>query len=112
MSANSLIRELLNAFGGWNTTLIKSSFLSIDAETILGLPLPYRLHPDSQVCHFTKEGLYSVTSGYWLAEKMKIAMAILLLLPWLIGGSFYESFIFLRSLMFSYGRFIMMGYVL
>ncbi|KAL5756427.1 hypothetical protein ACOSQ2_021173 [Xanthoceras sorbifolium] len=49
MSANSLIRELLNAFGGWNTTLIKSSFLSIDAETILGLPLPYRLHPDSQL---------------------------------------------------------------
>ncbi|KAL5855364.1 hypothetical protein ACOSQ4_005166 [Xanthoceras sorbifolium] len=47
MPANLMVRDLMNASRGWNSALIKSNFLSIDANAILGLPPPSCLHPVS-----------------------------------------------------------------
>ncbi|KAL5788109.1 hypothetical protein ACOSP7_005058 [Xanthoceras sorbifolium] len=47
MPANLMVRDLMNASRGWNSALIKSNFLSIDADAILGLPPPSCLHPVS-----------------------------------------------------------------
>ncbi|XP_062020972.1 uncharacterized protein LOC133737440 [Rosa rugosa] len=41
-----------------------------EAEMIFGMPLGLRNVPDKLVWHFTKNGTYSVKSGYWVARDM------------------------------------------
>ncbi|KAL5809057.1 hypothetical protein ACOSQ3_029748 [Xanthoceras sorbifolium] len=50
--------------------LIKSHFLSLDAKAILSQPLPSQPWSDSLLWHYNKDGVYSVKSGYWLAERL------------------------------------------
>ncbi|KAL5861015.1 hypothetical protein ACOSQ4_002311 [Xanthoceras sorbifolium] len=60
--------DLISASGGWNSIFIKSNFSCIDAEAILALPYPSAIVPDRLIWHYNKDGLFTVKSGYLLAE--------------------------------------------
>ena len=55
---------------GWNRPLILQLFSSADASAILNIPLSYRLPPDDLVWLHSKNGCYSVRSGYHVACQM------------------------------------------
>jgi hypothetical protein len=50
----------------WKTELVKELFLPQEATTILGIPLSFRNPADSLVWGATKQGVYTVRSGYHL----------------------------------------------
>jgi hypothetical protein len=50
----------------WKTELVKELFLPQEATTILGIPLSFRNLADSLVWGATKQGVYTVRSGYHL----------------------------------------------
>ncbi|KAK2658363.1 hypothetical protein Ddye_004896 [Dipteronia dyeriana] len=56
--------------GGWNHQLVRDSFLPMDAELILVLPLISSSDRDSLVWHFDRFGCYSVRSGYWVGLNL------------------------------------------
>ncbi|KAL5792216.1 hypothetical protein ACOSP7_000810 [Xanthoceras sorbifolium] len=59
-----------SASGAWNSELVRSSFAPIDADCILSLPTSMRSCPDKLLWHYSKDGKYSVKSGYWLASSL------------------------------------------
>ncbi|KAK3212875.1 hypothetical protein Dsin_017581 [Dipteronia sinensis] len=70
LKGHVLVSQLIAASGGWNHQLIRESFLPMDADLILSLPLN-----SSGVCHlivwhFDKFGYYSVRSGYWVGMNL------------------------------------------
>ncbi|KAL5579373.1 hypothetical protein UlMin_011815 [Ulmus minor] len=65
--ADSLVSELLDNAGRWNTQLIRDSFLDFEAEKILQIPRSSLSLADSYCWHFDNKGLYSVSSAYKLA---------------------------------------------
>ena len=50
----------------WDTEKIRGSFLPYDADAILQIPLSYRSPPNKLIWHATKNGKFSVRSGYHL----------------------------------------------
>ena len=48
----------------WDSEKIRASFLPYDAEAILQIPLSSRSPPDKLIWHATRDGKYSVRSGY------------------------------------------------
>ena len=50
----------------WKAGLVKEMFLPHEATSILGIPLSHRSPTDSLVWEATKNGVYSVRSGYHL----------------------------------------------
>ncbi|KAL6989136.1 hypothetical protein U1Q18_014888, partial [Sarracenia purpurea var. burkii] len=55
----------------WNSQKIQQ-ILPFDAEIIEGIPLSYLAIEDELVWHFTKDGRYSVRSGYHLEQSNKL----------------------------------------
>lgn len=52
----------------WNSLLMEDLFTKEEAETIMSIPLSLRQLEDKYVWHFDKRGIYSVRSGYHLAQ--------------------------------------------
>ncbi|XP_062005888.1 uncharacterized protein LOC133723072 [Rosa rugosa] len=65
------VEHLLTESGAWNVPLIQSLFLAHEAETILAMPLGLRSIPDKLVWHFTKNGNFTVKTGYWVARALQ-----------------------------------------
>ncbi|KAL5854464.1 hypothetical protein ACOSQ4_004266 [Xanthoceras sorbifolium] len=65
-----MVASLKSASGAWDSALVRSSFAPIDADCILSLPTSVRSCPDKLMWHHSKDGLYSVKSGYWLAASL------------------------------------------
>lgn len=61
------VADLLQQPGKWNKQLIQENFLSPDAELIFTIPISPFSHEDSWLWHYSKNGSYSVKSGYNLA---------------------------------------------
>ena len=61
------VAELIQHPGKWNVDLIQESFLLPDSQLIFTIPLSPFNHTDSWLWHYTKNGRYSVKSGYNLA---------------------------------------------
>lgn len=53
----------------WNNTLVKEMFNAVDVNSILSIPISQRLPNDDLIWNFTKNGSYSVKSGYWVKRK-------------------------------------------
>ncbi|KAL5537585.1 hypothetical protein UlMin_044677 [Ulmus minor] len=66
LPATSKVSDMLQEDGRWNETLIRSSFLEFEADTILNLPRPSSRVYDSYCWHYKSKGSYSVKSGYRL----------------------------------------------
>ncbi|KAK2662429.1 hypothetical protein Ddye_001003 [Dipteronia dyeriana] len=64
LGENSTVRSLISPTGGWNSELIRVSFVEEEADAILSLPLAATSTPDSMVWHFDNTGEYTVRSGY------------------------------------------------
>ena len=56
----------------WDKERIEASFHKFDAEAILKILLSRRLVQDSIVWIHTKNGKYSVKSGYHIAKQLKL----------------------------------------
>ena len=52
----------------WNLGLVRSLFHTNEANTILSMPISYRLPKDSLFWKFSKNGDYEVKSGYFVAR--------------------------------------------
>ncbi|KAL5779613.1 hypothetical protein ACOSQ2_010350 [Xanthoceras sorbifolium] len=65
-----MVASLKSASGAWDSALVRSSFAPIDADCILSLPTSVRSCPDKLMWHHSKDGMYSVKSGYWLAASL------------------------------------------
>ncbi|KAL5742583.1 hypothetical protein ACOSP7_011960 [Xanthoceras sorbifolium] len=65
-----MVASLKSASGAWDLALVRSSFAPIDADCILSLPTSVRSCPDKLMWHHSKDGMYSVKSGYWLAASL------------------------------------------
>ena len=57
----------------WDREWIQALFHQFDAKAILQVPLSRRVVQDSLVWLFTKNGRYSVTSGYHVVKLLKMA---------------------------------------
>lgn len=55
---------------GWNRPLILQLFSIADASAILNIPLSYRLPPDTLFWLHSKNGCFSVKSGYHVASQL------------------------------------------
>ncbi|PRQ16242.1 putative ribonuclease H-like domain, reverse transcriptase zinc-binding domain-containing protein [Rosa chinensis] len=58
--------------GSWNFELISGSFWESEVSAICSIPLPITPCSDKQVWHYTKNGTYTVKSGYQLAQTLRI----------------------------------------
>ncbi|XP_063941729.1 uncharacterized protein LOC135149875 isoform X2 [Daucus carota subsp. sativus] len=61
------VTEFIQQPGMWNSELIQQLFLTPDSELILSIPLSPFDHPDSWFWHYSRNGNYSVKSGYMMA---------------------------------------------
>ncbi|KAK6163630.1 hypothetical protein DH2020_000494 [Rehmannia glutinosa] len=68
---NSLkVRDLIDVSSNeWNVEFVRRNFDTEDASLILGIPLPRCDRDDQLVWHFTRNGKYSVKTGYHLAKR-------------------------------------------
>ncbi|KAL5843786.1 hypothetical protein ACOSQ4_009744 [Xanthoceras sorbifolium] len=70
LAGDAMVASLKSASGAWDLALVRSSFAPIDADCILSLPTSVRSCPDKLMWHHSKDGMYSVKSGYWLAASL------------------------------------------
>ncbi|KAH7572246.1 hypothetical protein JRO89_XS04G0226300 [Xanthoceras sorbifolium] len=70
IAGDAMVASLKSASGAWDSVLVRSSFAPIDADCILNLPTSVRSCPDKLMWHHSKDGKYSVKSGYWLASSL------------------------------------------
>lgn len=67
---------LLNDTGiSWNLSLLYEHFLPFDVACISCIPLSIYRQVDKRIQHFTKNGLYSVKSGYHLLVQLDSNLA-------------------------------------
>nr|POE79087.1 hypothetical protein CFP56_55079 [Quercus suber] len=59
-----------NESRGWNSDLIRTSFLPHEADVILGIPLSPMAPEDSQVWTKMHNGIFTVNNAYKVAYKM------------------------------------------
>ncbi|GMN54901.1 hypothetical protein TIFTF001_024040 [Ficus carica] len=55
----------------WDCELISQSFLSMDSDVILSIPLGRSNCHDNLIWHYDSCGLYTMHSGYWVAMEAK-----------------------------------------
>ncbi|KAB2622478.1 ribonuclease H protein [Pyrus ussuriensis x Pyrus communis] len=53
--------------GQWNEGLVRSLFMEEEARFVLGLPISISRVPDKLIWHHTRNGVYTVRTGYGLA---------------------------------------------
>lgn len=64
------VQELMHpSRAGWNERLVRQVFAEDDAKVILRTPISALGVTDRLTWHFTKDGQYSVNSGYTVAKK-------------------------------------------
>ena len=68
---NTPVSELINEGNQWNERLVYCYFEKVDADGIVGIPLPRRLAQDQILWHYEKRGQYTVKSGYQVALRLK-----------------------------------------
>ncbi|CAB4316864.1 unnamed protein product [Prunus armeniaca] len=68
--ATSRVCDLFTASGGWDVGKVFATFSFPEAEAILSIPLMGDTL-DRRIWNFTKNGRYSVKSGYWAALEYK-----------------------------------------
>ncbi|XP_050237967.1 uncharacterized protein LOC126687449 [Mercurialis annua] len=62
----SLVCDLMDSSGSqWNRELVSRLFIEQDAQDILAIPIPYSHVADRLVWDFTRDGSYTVKSGYY-----------------------------------------------
>ena len=66
------VSELRDVRGAWNIPLITAMFSLEDVDAILSIPESRGGGPDILRWHFTKDGEYSVKSGYMVAMDSNI----------------------------------------
>ncbi|CAN1274306.1 hypothetical protein LINPERPRIM_LOCUS15347, partial [Linum perenne] len=62
-------RFILN--GRWDRNLLREHFAETSISKILQIPLPLTPFPNSPIWHFSESGVYSTSSGYALAFRLK-----------------------------------------
>ena len=55
--------------GSWDATLVRSTFLTHEADTVLSIPISPSLLPDSLIWAWTLNGCFSVWSAYQVALR-------------------------------------------
>ncbi|KAL6130570.1 hypothetical protein ACLB2K_068949 [Fragaria x ananassa] len=70
---NATVHLLMERPGKWNVDFIRNNFLEVDAEKILSIPICEGSGNDVGIWHYTKDGYYTVKSGYWLGMELKQA---------------------------------------
>ena len=55
---------------GWKTKLLETMVDPEDLELIQTIPISRSGCPDKRIWHYTKKGLYSVRSGYYVVKEM------------------------------------------
>jgi len=65
-----MVRELVGIGGLWKKDIIDRYFNEEGACVILSMPLSKFGCSDRHIWHYTPNGLYSVKSGYMIAQKM------------------------------------------
>lgn len=66
-----MVEQLINSESGvWKEDLIKKTFLPLDVEKILGIPLSPRLPVDTMVWAWSKNGLFTVMNAYGVSLKL------------------------------------------
>ncbi|XP_062007966.1 uncharacterized protein LOC133724996 [Rosa rugosa] len=71
LDSATTVNQLMEKPGMWNVDFIKDKFLSVDVEKILSIPLCESSGGDVAVWHYTKDGYYTVKSGYWLGMELR-----------------------------------------
>ncbi|KAF5451861.1 hypothetical protein F2P56_026923 [Juglans regia] len=70
LGPEAFVKELL-LNGRWNSKLLYDTFLQEEADIICGIPVSQANAPDKRIWAFTKDGLYSVKSGYHLERSRR-----------------------------------------
>lgn len=76
LPVDSRVTAFITASGHWNDSEIYHLISFLEAELILSIPLSCNIG-DRCICHFTHNGRYTVTSGYWTALEFQTQMASL-----------------------------------
>ncbi|EPS69206.1 hypothetical protein M569_05560, partial [Genlisea aurea] len=68
--ANMRVKELIiSNQAEWNLSRLRQTFSSSDVHCILAIPLAKNPYPDRLIWHFTRQGEYSVKTGYQLLKS-------------------------------------------
>ncbi|KAI9162186.1 hypothetical protein LWI28_024695 [Acer negundo] len=70
LDTEATVDQLFTPSGEWNVNLIKVSFLPVEANAILSIPIGRSLMEDTTLWHYEGNGVYSVKSGYWLGNHI------------------------------------------
>lgn len=62
--------EIPSMVGQWKREIIESCFNTEEARTILSIPLSQFGCPDHRIWHYTRNGIYSMKTGYLVAQEM------------------------------------------
>ncbi|KAL6961204.1 hypothetical protein U1Q18_052490 [Sarracenia purpurea var. burkii] len=71
LGREKLVKELLQDDLQWDERKIRENFLLEDADAILALPICANERNDQLIWFHTKDGKYTVKTGYWLAREME-----------------------------------------
>lgn len=69
VARNMMVSELITPTRGWHLSPLDPHISMAEREAILEIPIIRSSAPDLRIWHFTRNGCYSVKSGYWLAWK-------------------------------------------
>ncbi|XP_050104673.1 uncharacterized protein LOC126584279 [Malus sylvestris] len=67
----SRVSDLITIDARWDRPLVERCFRLEEASVILCMPLSQHGCPDRLIWHYTRNGLYSVKSGYLVAQQME-----------------------------------------
>ncbi|PRQ29312.1 hypothetical protein RchiOBHm_Chr5g0012551 [Rosa chinensis] len=56
---------LMSLDGNWNLELLCNCFTENEVALILSIPIPNYHIKDKLIWHFSRNGVYTVKSGYW-----------------------------------------------
>nr|XP_028954040.1 uncharacterized protein LOC114822964 [Malus domestica] len=65
-----MVAELVSVEGTWEREIIQMCFTIDEAQIILSMPLSHFGCADHVIWHYTRNGVYSVKSGYLVAQEM------------------------------------------
>ncbi|CAN0893121.1 hypothetical protein LINGRAHAP2_LOCUS17967, partial [Linum grandiflorum] len=71
----SMVSDLIHN-GAWNEPLLHSCFTPSPVALISSIPLPITRVADDWVWRYTNDGLYSVPSGYRLAQSIRVLTSL------------------------------------
>lgn len=66
----SMVSNIVTPNAKWDKPTIEMCFCPEEAGIILGMPFSQHGCPDRLIWHYTRNGMYSVQSGYLVAQEM------------------------------------------